>query len=330
MAQDQQKGYFFISYSHEDREEVIPILREMECQGLSFWYDKFLHLANSFDKEISHMIAGCEIFLLFLSDNSVASAYVDDELTFARNLRKPIIVYHLYNGVNVPEKMQFQTGKLHQLLAYLDSVPGNVAELKRAQDYHLVENSDPITQGLRNHFSELMESCRNEFKHLTTQMGITDVEQAIDPDYFCPITDSDKRMVKLQNEIQKGDDNRHILLQAEGGQGKTSQFLYAMHYMLACDRPCAYIPCHLFSASEKKELGYILDMLILMYFPGKKWTKGELKEFFRIQTMSTCFSIQRLVISILSRASGVKLMSRVEGSSGSVIRTSKPSLRRRS
>ena len=290
MAAKEKNGYLFISYSHKDSDLIAPLIRKLKDCPLPLWYDSDLQLGRNFDEVISRMILNCGIFVLLLSDRSVESDYVGDEFAFARNNHKRIILCHLHPDIKVPEWMQLRSGRMHQLLAYDYSAEETVSRIEKAYREDLLEPSEPISAGLRNHFSDLMKHCRDEFAHISSQMGVRDIERSIDPGFFCPITPADQndhRLVRLLEEVEKND-HTHILLQADGGLGKTYQFLYAMYYLLGCDRPCAYIPCHLFTKSEEnKGGGYILDMLSRTYFPGMKRTAAELNEYFRAQSDRT-------------------------------------------
>ena len=290
MTPDLKNRFFFISYSHLDKELIAPYLREMQDRSLALWYDRFLHPGRVFSDEIAQSISDCSLFILFLSANSAQSWYVADELTYARNQRKPVVLVHLDPDSGMQKGMELLTGNLHQIRENVEDVKACVDQIEYAFEGGQISPSEPISEGLMNHSSELLKSCRKEFVHIASQMGVTDIDASIDPDFFCPITaagaSGKREEVDLRNEIAR-DDHTHILLQADGGLGKTYTILYTMNLLLKCDRPCAYIPCHLFTGNDRdedEELGPILKMLCLMYLPSTMRTEAGLNRYFTSQT----------------------------------------------
>lgn len=274
---------FFISYSHMDEERITPYLNEMERQSIPYWYDKGLHAGRNFSNEIAWNINASDGFLLFLSQHAADSWYVFDELTFARNRRKKVVVIHLDRDIVLPEGMELLLGNLHQMFSFRQGMAECVTMLSETL-YDDANRAEPVQFGMLNHNSDLLQHCRASFEHIARQMGVQNVEESIDPNLFCPIQSvQEKHVVELYSEICR-EDHTHILLHADGGLGKTYTFLYTMKRLLDCDRPCAYIPCHLFTGTGQDDLGLILSMLCLIYLPEQKHSEAKLNEYFRSQT----------------------------------------------
>lgn len=284
-------GKLFISYSHLDRERIDPYIDEMKRQSISFWFDADLHVGENFSDEIAQSILNSTGFTLFLSNNSTNSWYVREELTYARNKYKRVVVIHLDPDIKMPEGMELLLGSLHHM-TYPHSVVDCIHRIDEMLQSDGLSSARPVTVGKLNHTSELLIRCRQSFEHIYNQMGVRDIEKDIDPKLFCPIystREKDKaQRIELYSEICR-DDHTHILLQADGGLGKTYTFLHTMKRLLDCDRPCAYIPCHLFNETREHPLGLILEKLCQICLPSGSARKNEaeLNEYFRSQTDKT-------------------------------------------
>lgn len=89
---DEEKPYIFISYSHKDRDTVLPIIKTLYESGWKVWYDEGLTIGDSYDETLESHVRNCAAFLLFVSDNSLKSMYCrDNEIPWAVDSDKPII-----------------------------------------------------------------------------------------------------------------------------------------------------------------------------------------------------------------------------------------------
>lgn len=63
--------YIFVSYSHADRERVFPIITRLYEKGWHIWYDQGIPYGENYDEVIMRHLDDCDVFLLFITDNSV-------------------------------------------------------------------------------------------------------------------------------------------------------------------------------------------------------------------------------------------------------------------
>jgi hypothetical protein len=84
------KNYFFISYSHQDREIVLHDLHFLEAYGYRFWYDNGLFAGQNWDEVVLQKICenNCVGVLFYLCENSKVSKAVSDELKMAIEFNK--------------------------------------------------------------------------------------------------------------------------------------------------------------------------------------------------------------------------------------------------
>lgn len=78
----------FISYSHADRDEVIPLASYFDRLGLQVWMDtKDLTGGDSIVEAVSEAISAADIYVVCLSPASVGSTWVRHELDLAMSLK---------------------------------------------------------------------------------------------------------------------------------------------------------------------------------------------------------------------------------------------------
>ena len=292
MAAKRKTGPIFISYSHKDVDRILPYVQEMEKRSLKVWYDHHLYPGTEFNDEIALKILDCGLFILFLTQSSSDSKYVNKEFNYACSKEKLYIVVHLEKNVRMKPGMEMHTSDLQPITDYLQNILGTVDQIEEAYKKGIERSSKTAPGGTTKRSSELLKNCMDEFKHLiSSQMNIQDIDQDIREEFFCPILPkegSDKqKIVNLYDEIVNKDDQRHILLEAEGGLGKTYTFLHVMNRLLKKGRPCAYIPCQLFNRKEKAKDEIILDKLNLLYFHRKGLSSADLNDYFREQGCSS-------------------------------------------
>lgn len=78
------QDYVFVSYSHKDEQRVIPYLAALQREGYRIWYDEGIHKGANWSVLLGERLEGCTDFLLFSSENAVASERVEDEINGAK------------------------------------------------------------------------------------------------------------------------------------------------------------------------------------------------------------------------------------------------------
>lgn len=92
----------FISYSRSDTaiaHALVPLLQEIYE---SVWIDMELKGGDLWEREIMDRIRGCDLFLILISQEALASKYVQEELEEARKRSKPILPVLIQPGVAIP------------------------------------------------------------------------------------------------------------------------------------------------------------------------------------------------------------------------------------
>jgi hypothetical protein len=81
----------FVSYSRKDATAAGQLVADLEKASLSAWHDHELHGGDPWWQDILQHIRNCDVFVLALSDNVLASKPCMAELGYARALGLPIV-----------------------------------------------------------------------------------------------------------------------------------------------------------------------------------------------------------------------------------------------
>ncbi len=87
--------YGFISYSHKDSKPVSEIIFQMQKKGFRIWYDTNIEAGSNWDDNIAEHVEKCEYFFAMVSKNYLLSENCIDELVFAKDENKRILLIYL-------------------------------------------------------------------------------------------------------------------------------------------------------------------------------------------------------------------------------------------
>ena len=105
-AYEGREPYVFVSYSHEDREDVYTEIAGLQDQGVNIWYDASgIGAGSEWSNTLAAAIKGAAHFVYFITPRSVASEYCRRELNFALEDGCPVIAVHL-EKTEVPDGMR--------------------------------------------------------------------------------------------------------------------------------------------------------------------------------------------------------------------------------
>lgn len=69
----------FLSYSHEDRERIRPVVAQLEAQGWSVWWDRRILPGQRWEEQLRDELKNCRAVVVVWTRNSVRSAWVELE-----------------------------------------------------------------------------------------------------------------------------------------------------------------------------------------------------------------------------------------------------------
>lgn len=109
--------YIFISYSHNDKDAVLPIIQKLSAEGYRLWYDSGIHPGTEWAKVIAKQIKNCYYFLAFMSDHYLNSDNCVEELDYARRQEKNRLVVYLEEVV-LPDELDMRLGHIQSIYKY--------------------------------------------------------------------------------------------------------------------------------------------------------------------------------------------------------------------
>lgn len=95
----------FISYDRDDRPFTRQLAQRLRRIYDHVWFDENLTGGVDWWNEIRAQIAGCEIFMYLLTDQSLRSPYCQAEYAEATRLNKPVLPVRIGPVSNVPESL---------------------------------------------------------------------------------------------------------------------------------------------------------------------------------------------------------------------------------
>jgi len=87
--------YIFVSYAHEDSDQVFPAIQWLRDQGFNIWYDEGIAPGASWREELAESILRCDLFIVFVSPRSANSANCLKEVNYALEQGRPVLAVHI-------------------------------------------------------------------------------------------------------------------------------------------------------------------------------------------------------------------------------------------
>ena len=140
--------YIFVSYSHDDKEKVMPIIQKLQTK-YNVWFDEGLEYGNDFIRTIIKRITNCSLFLYFMTLNSLSSDFCEREIDHASEKEKLIIPVVVEDVLKTEEAEVFRFKyRSHQMcMLYKMTLDDFVEELERkAPQINETKVDKPLTK----------------------------------------------------------------------------------------------------------------------------------------------------------------------------------------
>ena len=203
------KDYFFVSYSHEDWNVIEPILKGLRDETYRFWLDEGISGGSIWNEEIAERLLQAKAMLLFLSESSVHSKYVKDEIQFARNHEIEITPVYI-DGVNLPLGLEISLASIQAITVFdKNKIRDRVECIKKI----LPESVHAITERpfyCGKNYSYYLEEYEVEVpakppKHISSFRIIRMDEQ----------TGQKENLFSYEPGVLHGDGNRYVITQCQ-------------------------------------------------------------------------------------------------------------------
>lgn len=110
------QDYVFVSYSHKDKDIVLPYLSALRLDGYRIWYDEGIYKGANWNVFLGERLEKCSNFLLFCSANAVASERVEDEVNGAKMCKLHPVPVRL-DDARFPTGFEMFLGKYQSIFA---------------------------------------------------------------------------------------------------------------------------------------------------------------------------------------------------------------------
>ncbi len=123
--------FIFASYSHADAELVYVELRRLKDLGYKVWYDEGIQAGGQWTDQLAERLSDCSLAVYFITPNSVLSRHCSNEIHYALDLEKPVLVIHL-KPASLPPGQRLQLGRIQGIIRHELSEAEYVAKLQRS------------------------------------------------------------------------------------------------------------------------------------------------------------------------------------------------------
>lgn len=114
---DESKPYIFVSYSHNDSDEVHGIITKMYEEGYNIWFDEGIDPGTEWADYIASHIKNSGYLIAFISNNYISSNNCKDELDFARECNIERLIVYL-EEIELPGGIQMRINRVQAIHKY--------------------------------------------------------------------------------------------------------------------------------------------------------------------------------------------------------------------
>ena len=130
MPYTQSDEYYFVSYSHLDYKQVYSDILRLQAAGLNVWYDRGLPAGKNWEEMAEEALTkyACVGVIFYISENSLLSDAVQNEIAFVKRLGKDFLSINMPISTGDSEKVC----SAEEMLDILGA-SRNISEGKRAE-----------------------------------------------------------------------------------------------------------------------------------------------------------------------------------------------------
>ncbi len=109
--------YIFVSYAHKDSDLVFREIEKFHDAGYHVWYDQGLTAGQEWDEEIEDALMDSSLLVVFISENSMASNNVVDEIKLALEEKIDIVPIYLEEA-KLAKGLKLRLSQKHEIFKY--------------------------------------------------------------------------------------------------------------------------------------------------------------------------------------------------------------------
>ena len=125
--------YIFVSYAHKDSDIIFEEIKKFHYAGYPIWYDQALTAGREWDEEIEDALLGCSLMVVFISENSMASNNVVDEIKLALEEKINIVPIYLEEA-KLAKGLKLRLSQKHAIFKFRSDEEDYLEECFKAFD----------------------------------------------------------------------------------------------------------------------------------------------------------------------------------------------------
>lgn len=137
--------YIFISYSHQDCDEVFSVVERLTADGYRVWYDEGIHPGSEWPEIIAHHLNNCTVCMAFISSHSLESHNCRREINFAIHKQKCFISV-VVEDCQMSPGMEMQLSTCQSVFKYLLSEEAFYNKLYQAEELTVCKGAPAAAQ----------------------------------------------------------------------------------------------------------------------------------------------------------------------------------------
>ena len=136
-----ENKYIFISYCHDDKEIVLPIINELIKRGYRIWYDEGINVGEDWPEVVAQHLEDCSLFIAFVTENFVLSKNCKREVNYAVDSNLEMFALY-FNNVKLTPGLKLQLGTIQSIM--LNKYQNTLELCKKIFENDLMKNKSLI------------------------------------------------------------------------------------------------------------------------------------------------------------------------------------------
>jgi hypothetical protein len=109
--------YVHVCYSHQDTPIVLREIAWLARRGINVWYDEGIPAGSRWTEHLAARIRNASALLFFASESSVVSHHCVNEISFASDVNKPVVVVQI-GQAEIPDGLRLMIGAKQSIRAF--------------------------------------------------------------------------------------------------------------------------------------------------------------------------------------------------------------------
>ena len=81
----------FLSYKHANMSEALAVAKSLESEGFSVWLDTMIEPGENWREQVAVSLERSKVLVFLATDMAIASQFCQEEIFYAKELRKPLL-----------------------------------------------------------------------------------------------------------------------------------------------------------------------------------------------------------------------------------------------